>query len=70
MRFLLVLIVILLAVWYFLPEPEPVPAEESFIGDQVRLLNDAGGVEQRHLEDVRARQQRMEEQLEGDSGGG
>ena len=68
--FLLALIIVLLAVWYFLPEPGPVPAEESFIGDQVKMLNDAKSYEQRHLEDVRAQQERMERQIEEDAGGG
>ena len=70
MRFLIALIIVLLAFWYFLPEPEPVPAEESFIGDQVKILNDAKSYEDRHLENVRAQQERMERQLEEDAGGG
>ena len=72
MRVLIILIIILLAIFYFLPEEEPPTAEESFIGDQVKTLRKAESFETEYLEADRARQQRMERQLEeaaGDGGG-
>ena len=69
MKFFLALIIILLAIYFFMPEPEPVPVEESFIGDQVKTLRKAEGVESDYLEATKAQQKRMEEQLAEDEGG-
>lgn len=68
MRWLLALLIILLAIWYFLPEPEPVPVEETFIGDQVKTLKKAESFEQQHLDAVREQQERMDKQLEDADG--
>ena len=59
MRFLIVLLMLLLAIYYFLPEPEPVPAEESFIGDQVKTLRRAEAYEDEYLKAADDRKQRM-----------
>jgi hypothetical protein len=67
MRFLLALIVVLLAVWYFLPEPEPVAVEDSFIGDQVESLRKAERLEDDYLELDRQRKERLE-RAAGDGG--
>ncbi len=66
MRWLLVLLIILLAAWKYLPRPEPVPAEESFIADPVRQLREAEAIEQRHLQEAEARKRRLEEAVDGD----
>jgi len=68
MRFVIVLIIILLAVWYFMDRPEPVPVEESFIAEPVNRLREAEALNEAHLEQTRERQQKMEEALEGDGG--
>ena len=70
MRFLILLIIVLLAILYLLPEEEPPTAEESFIGDQVRTLRKAEGFETEYLEAEKARQERMEQQLEEAAGDG
>lgn len=70
MRFLLVLIIILLAVYHFWPEPAPVPVEESFIAPQVQMLEDAKGLEADLQKADEARRRRLEEEIENQSGGG
>ena len=76
MRMFILLILALLGAWFFWagpgaskrePEP-PMPVEETFIGDQVRVLNKAQDTERQYLESVDAHKQRLEEQLE-DGGG-
>lgn len=69
MRWLIVFVLIALAVWYLLPEPEPRPVEETFIGDQIEALNKAEQFEQEYLDAVRERQEEMEAELE-EAGGG
>ena len=67
MRYLILLIVILLAAWALWPEPEPIPVEETFIGDQIRPLRKAEKFQQedynKGLDDYR---RKMDEQEEGD----
>ncbi len=70
MRFMIILILVLLAVLYFMPEPDPVPAEESFIGDQVKILRKAETYQDEYLKNDEERQKRMEEELEKAAGGG
>jgi hypothetical protein len=48
-------------------EPPP-PAEETFIGEQVKALRRAEDFEEKHLEATKERQDRMEQQLEDDGG--
>ncbi|KAA9131634.1 hypothetical protein F3N42_09985 [Marinihelvus fidelis] len=64
MRFLIGLILVALLVWHFWPEPEPMAVEDTFIGDQVKVLKKAEGFEQSHLDAVKAQQDRMEKQLD------
>ena len=49
MRWLLALIVILLAIWYFTPEQEPPTADESFIGNQIKPLRKAENFQDEYL---------------------
>ena len=63
MRWLLALIVILLAIWYFLPEPEPPTADESFIGNQIKPLRKAENFQDEYLKATEERKQQMEEEL-------
>ncbi|NNL95898.1 MAG: hypothetical protein HKO64_09785 [Xanthomonadales bacterium] len=66
---MIALILILLAVFHFMKEPEPRPVEETFIGDQVKLLKDAENIEDQYLDAVKKAQQQMEKDLEDDTGG-
>lgn len=76
MRMFILLILALLGAWFFWAgpgagkrEPEaPMPVEETFIGDQVRVLNKAKDTERAYLESVDAHQRQLEQQLE-DGGG-
>ena len=68
MRFLLALIIVLLALYFFLPEPDPVPVEESIIGDQIKVLRKAEKIEANYLESVEQQQKQLEEQLKEDGG--
>jgi hypothetical protein len=68
MRFLVALIIVLLALYFLMPEPEPVPVEESIIGDQVKVLRKAEGIEKDYLKATESHQQRLEEQLNEDNG--
>jgi len=70
MKWLIALILILLLVWRFWPEPEPIPVEETFIGPQVKVLQNAQTIEQEYLEAQEARKKRIEEELEKQDGGG
>ena len=71
MRWLLFLIIVFAVLWYIrgLEEVEPPPIEEGIIGGPVKALRKAEGFEKSHLDATRARQKRMEEQIEEDSGG-
>ena len=68
MRFIIVLIVILLTVFYFLKEPEPKPVEETFIGNQIKPLRKAEGFEEQYLKMDQEHQKQIEEQLEKSGG--
>jgi hypothetical protein len=69
MRWLIVLILILLAIFYFIPEPEPPTADESFIGEQIKPLRKAQGFEDEYLKATQERKKQMEEELEKSGGG-
>ena len=71
MRWLLFLIIVFAVLWYIrgLEEVEPPPIEEGIIGGPVKALRKAEGFEKSHPDATRARQKRMEEQIEEDSGG-
>jgi hypothetical protein len=49
-------------------EKPPPPAEETFIGEQVKALRRAEDYDQQHLDAIKERQDRMEQQLEEDGG--
>ena len=68
MRFLLILIVVLLAFYFFMPESEPVPVEESFIGNQIKPLRKAEGVQEDYLKASEAKRKQLEDQLSEDGG--
>lgn len=70
MRWLLFLIVVFAVLWYIrgIEETPPPTAEESFIGDQVKVLRKAEDFEKTYLDATREQQKKMEEQLEKDSG--
>jgi len=70
MRWLILLLVIILTVYYFLPESEPIPIEETFIGEPVKALQDAQSYEEEYLKANEERAKRMEEELEKATGGG
>jgi hypothetical protein len=70
MRFLIVIIVLLLAVYKFMPEPEPVPLEEGIIGEQVKVLRKAENYEDQYIKSTDARKEQMEDHLEKSAGGG
>ncbi|MEM1413235.1 MAG: hypothetical protein AAGH19_12840 [Pseudomonadota bacterium] len=66
MRWLLVILIVLLTAWYLLPEPDPVPVEESFIAEPVGKLREAEALEDPYLEATEARKRQMEEAIDGD----
>lgn len=71
MRWFLFLIVVFAVLWYIrgVEEVKPPPIEEGIIGGPVRALRKAEGFEEEYLDATKERNQRMEEQLEKDSGG-
>lgn len=69
MRWLVVIVIILLAAWKFWPQPEPIPVEETFIGEPVKRLNEAKAFEQQYLDATEARKAEMEKKLEEADGG-
>jgi len=69
MRWMLLLIIALLLAWSLWPEPEPVPVEDTVLGEPVRQLQEAEAFEGRYLEEAEARKQRMEATLESGDGG-
>ena len=68
MRWMVMLIIVLLAIFHFLPDPEPKPIEETFIGNQIKPLKKAEGFEDEYLKAVDERKKRMEEELEKSGG--
>jgi len=71
MRWLLFLIVVFAVLWYIrgIEEVEPPPIEEGIIGNQVKALRKAEGFEKEYLDATKERNQRMDEQMEKESGG-
>jgi len=65
------MIIVFAILWYIrgIEEVTPPPIEESFIGGPVKALRKAEGFEKTYLEANDAHKKKMEEQLEGDSGG-
>ena len=51
-------------------EPPPESLEESFIGDQIEPRNKALEFQQDYIDATRARQDRIDAQVEDDTGGG
>ena len=70
MRFLIALLILLLLVWHFWPEPEPVPVEKTFIAEPVQRLREAEQFEAQYLEATEARKRQLEKELEEQTGGG
>ena len=70
MRWLVLLIIILLAWFYFQDDPEPVPVEESFIAEPVGHLRKAENFGDEYKNMDEARKNRLEDALEEQSGGG
>lgn len=64
MRYILALIIVLLAIFYFMKEPERRPVEETFIGEQLKPLRKAENFEDEYLKSVKEQQKKMEEELE------
>lgn len=65
MRFLLLLIIVILALAMWWPD-QPVPtAEESFIGPQLAPLNKAKNLEADYLEGIDKKKQEIEDQADG-----
>lgn len=65
MRWFLLFLIVVLAAWQLLPEPEPVPVEESFIAEPVRHLRNAEGLEDVQRAQTDARKERIEEAIDG-----
>jgi hypothetical protein len=66
MRFLIVLIIFMLLVYKFWPEPVVPTAEESFIGPQLEPMDRAQQIEQQYLDAL----EKTNERIERESGGG
>lgn len=49
-------------------DPEPVPIEQGFLREPVQQIQRTKDYEQQHLDQVRERQRRMDQQLDEDSG--
>ena len=71
MRWLIFFLLVMAGLWYLsrIEEMPPPKAEDSFIGEPVKVLRKMEGYEKTHLDATKERQKRMEEQLEEDSGG-
>jgi hypothetical protein len=72
MRWLLFLILVAAFLWWLrgIEETPPPKAEDSFIGEPVKVLRKMEGYEDQYLDQAEARKRQMEEQLEKDTGGG
>jgi hypothetical protein len=68
MRFMLLLILILLAIFHFIKDPPPRPVEETFIGPQIETLKKMEGYEDQYLKSVEEQQKKMEEELKKSGG--
>jgi hypothetical protein len=71
MRWLIFFLLVCAALWYLrgIEEKPPPTAEESFIGDQVKALKKAEEFEKAYPEMDKQYQERLEKQIEKDSGG-
>jgi hypothetical protein len=69
-RWLIAFIIIALFVFFYWPRPDPIPAEETFIGEPIKKLNQAKAFEDEYLKATEAHKAEMEKQLEEASGGG
>lgn len=71
MRWFIFLLLVLAALWYLrgIEEKAPPKVEDSFIGGPVKALRKAEGLEENYLDATKARQEKMEEQLEKEAGG-
>lgn len=70
MRWFILLLLVLAALWYLrgIEEKPPPKAEDSFIGGPVKSLRKAEGFEKDYLDASRAQQQKMEAQIEAATG--
>lgn len=66
MRWVLLILLLLLAAWQLIPEPEPVSVEDTVIGAPIGVLREAEGLDERQLEQAEERKRRLEEALDGD----
>ena len=65
MKFMLLLIIVILALAAWWPD-QPVPtAEESFIGPQLKPLNKAQNLEQEYLEGLEDKKREIDKQADG-----
>ena len=68
MRFLLAIIIIMLAFYFLMPDPPPKPVEETFVGKQIEPLRKAEGFEAEFLKADAEHQKKLEEELEKSGG--
>ena len=65
MRILVFIIVVLLLAYALWPDPEPVPVEETFIGDQIKPLRKAEKFqEEDYLKALDQHRQEMDQQAD------
>jgi hypothetical protein len=64
MRAFLILLVLALLAWKLLPTPEPVPVEETVIGEPVKRLQETQQFEAQFLEQADARKKRLDEAVD------
>ncbi len=65
MRWLLGMLLILLLLWRWLPEPAPRPVEETVIAPQLQALERAEAVERQQREAAARRQKQIEQESGG-----
>ncbi len=65
MRWLLGMLLILLLLWRWLPEPAPRPVEETVIAPQLQALERAEAVERQQREAAARRQKQIEQETGG-----
>lgn len=70
MRWFIFLLLVLAALWYIrgIEEKAPPDIEDGIIGGPVKALHKAEGFEKEYLDATKARQQKMQEQIEKESG--
>jgi len=69
MRWLIFILIVIFAVYLFMPESEPIPVEETFIGEPVKALREAENYSDEYLKANEDRRKKMEEELEKATGG-